>query len=225
MIVSCNACLNRYLIDESLIGPQGRAVRCAACGNSWIQFPQVVEVKSASLEEEHHLHHSHHSRQSYSKPILTVFIVIFLMIGLGFGVYWMRHTLVKTWPVVGNAFEKLGILKEDPATGLLFENIVPLRTQEKTRSLLVLKGEIVNTTKEVRSLSNLTILIQGDCSDVGFFQRLLSKFVYRLAGDRCIIDKWRHTLTQNRLLPGERLGFETAPHPIRDSASEIIVEF
>jgi predicted Zn finger-like uncharacterized protein len=35
MILTCASCATRYYTDEASIPPQGRQVRCAACGNTW----------------------------------------------------------------------------------------------------------------------------------------------------------------------------------------------
>lgn len=35
MILTCPECKTRYLLNEALLGPSGRVVRCAKCGNSW----------------------------------------------------------------------------------------------------------------------------------------------------------------------------------------------
>ena len=39
MIVSCPACSTGFAVDDSLIGPSGRKVRCAKCSHRWHQMP------------------------------------------------------------------------------------------------------------------------------------------------------------------------------------------
>jgi predicted Zn finger-like uncharacterized protein len=39
VIVSCPACATRFSLDASLLGPNGRNVRCAKCGHRWKQEP------------------------------------------------------------------------------------------------------------------------------------------------------------------------------------------
>ncbi|TXH34331.1 MAG: DUF3426 domain-containing protein [Rhodospirillaceae bacterium] len=44
MIVSCPACGTSFTVDDSLIGPAGRKVRCAKCDHRWRQMPVVAEA-------------------------------------------------------------------------------------------------------------------------------------------------------------------------------------
>ncbi|MEJ0023199.1 MAG: MJ0042-type zinc finger domain-containing protein [Alphaproteobacteria bacterium] len=42
MILICASCATRYYADEASIPPQGRVVRCAACGNTWRVEKELV---------------------------------------------------------------------------------------------------------------------------------------------------------------------------------------
>ena len=37
MLISCNKCFSKYLINTADIKPDGRMVKCAKCGNQWFQ--------------------------------------------------------------------------------------------------------------------------------------------------------------------------------------------
>ena len=65
MIISCNECLKRYLIDPISLGETGRVVRCSSCGHAWHQnppedMPKVLEtampIQKTSCETPENIH-------------------------------------------------------------------------------------------------------------------------------------------------------------------------
>jgi predicted Zn finger-like uncharacterized protein len=53
VIVSCPACATRFSLDASLLGPNGRNVRCAKCGHRWRQepAPPIEPLPPVELEQ------------------------------------------------------------------------------------------------------------------------------------------------------------------------------
>ncbi|MBY0565548.1 MAG: zinc-ribbon domain-containing protein [Hyphomonadaceae bacterium] len=51
MILTCTSCSTRYYADDAAIGPNGRTVRCAACGFSWFAEPHLELRTSHDVNE------------------------------------------------------------------------------------------------------------------------------------------------------------------------------
>ena len=54
MLISCNSCNSKYLVNSAELKPDGRNVQCANCGNQWFQESQVFDdnVKEDLTSEE-----------------------------------------------------------------------------------------------------------------------------------------------------------------------------
>lgn len=53
MILTCPSCATSYSVDEAKLGPAGRTVRCAACGERWMAKPESeLELTAAVAESD-----------------------------------------------------------------------------------------------------------------------------------------------------------------------------
>ena len=43
MLISCNYCSSKYLVNSADLKPNGRTVQCATCGNQWYQDTAINE--------------------------------------------------------------------------------------------------------------------------------------------------------------------------------------
>ena len=43
MLISCNSCNSKYLVNSAELKPDGRNVQCANCGNQWFQESQIFD--------------------------------------------------------------------------------------------------------------------------------------------------------------------------------------
>lgn len=51
MILQCPACSARFMINDALVPPEGRTVRCGACKNPWHAMPNPVPMEGDSARK------------------------------------------------------------------------------------------------------------------------------------------------------------------------------
>src|SRR5262245_31690737 len=109
MIVSCQACNTRYLVEPAAIGPNGRLVRCANCGHSWHQMPPAdmphqidADLPPPTLSD---LPRPRASRARWTRGAgLPSLIILLLLLALGGG-YFFRDRVVDRWPQAAQLYE------------------------------------------------------------------------------------------------------------------------
>jgi len=210
------------------MGDNGRLVRCVGCGHSWhhtvdaIQpqvqsiTPQAVPKDSGAIAKE--------TRSPLKRSLGWLTFLCFLSF-IVVGGYFARTSIVSAWPAAEKLYSLAGISIQKPGSGLGLENIVPLQTTKKDQSELVLKGEIINQSKEVQNIPTLNIIVRGDCTQASTLSKIMSKIKNPGKVNTCILEKWSHTLKETKLRPGEKMAFETPAKPIAVGAKDISIEF
>ena len=107
MLISCNSCNSKYLINSADLKPEGKMVECAKCGNQWFQDittkpeninnlsrdNQKIDSKSNSLPTPN-LPSTYVQKEQFS--ILNSILVILFIIILIFGFWFVQNFKVNT---------------------------------------------------------------------------------------------------------------------------------
>jgi predicted Zn finger-like uncharacterized protein len=214
MILTCSACSTRYLVDPSALGAGGRRVRCAKCGESWMQapppdMPRPVEVDPRP-EELRPLPPGSNlpafpSRRDRRAAAAWWGVVLLVAGGLTAGAVVAREEVVTAWPAAARLYDTVGLPVEPLAAGLELRNVQSERRAEDGLTRLVVHGQIVNVSDRERAVPAL-------------------QAVARDAGQQAIRD-WSIAPSRASLLPGEIATFESVlpdPEPV---ISEISITF
>jgi predicted Zn finger-like uncharacterized protein len=212
MIVTCSSCSNRFTLNDSLLPPEGRHVRCTVCYYTWKQLPEKSSSKVPPLIS---LDNSPDfipprafpkKRFRWTGFVLFLAILAILLNIIVFG----RDTIVETWPEAEKGYSLLGLSTTVPGVGLVISNITPRLNANGEIEMLVVEGYVTNTSHDVREFSSLKINIIGEKGS---------------PKTRQILDHWEHYLPKSSLAPGEFIHFETAPRPKIAGGEVVTVEF
>ncbi|MBL0942391.1 MAG: zinc-ribbon domain-containing protein [Alphaproteobacteria bacterium] len=229
MILNCQYCGKRYLVKDEMIGPKGRKVRCVACNHTWLQErleePYEPGDETESINQAEESPSLRPSSKTFSLPFGILCFVAAILLSLG-SLYIARYSIVHMWPPAKQAYQMVGLSVTPPGAGLKIENTSSMYMEENGKTYLIVKGEVVNTSQQVITIPPLIINLRGSCEQLGWFSRVWSWLMgEKTVENNCILQKWRHIFSENRLFSGERVAFETEPYVTVPGATNIVIHF
>lgn len=180
MILICPECATRYRLADNAIGPDGRSVRCKACGHRW--HATLASVAAAELAAA-----SPPSPSPASPPPLAVpeplepaplppplaagsrtrrdralgavaWLLLALLVLVLTAAYLGRNQVVEAFPSMATVYQKVG-LRVELRSGLELRNLSSIRTEENGRQILVVTGEVHNTADQERILPRVRVAL------------------------------------------------------------------
>lgn len=211
MLITCPNCSTRYTVADSAVPPGGRKVRCRSCGHVWFQRPVVEEEPQHTLLAEDFAP----IRRPPPKPakvktpprrgvIIGWAVFVLLLAGVGGGAYAGREQVVRFWPPAARLYALAGLPVDPPGTGLQLQNVRSEQRTENGGALLLVEGQILNTSDVVRPVPKVRAV------SLGF--------------DHKPVQSWVIETTSGQLLPGEIATFRSTQ---RDpgTVAEVMVTF
>jgi len=116
-------------------------------------------------------------------------ILILVVGGIGGSAHFYQTRIVELWPPAGLLFETLGLQPEPEEFGLAIQNVEWEHKREKGKPVLVVHGEVSNTSAKPQSVPRV-------------------RFIIRDEKDRRLF-RWTVTTAQDKLDPGQSTTFST----------------
>ncbi|MDR0753338.1 MAG: zinc-ribbon domain-containing protein [Holosporaceae bacterium] len=116
--------------------------------------------------------------------------VVFVTI---FSLFFAPGSVIKMWPSVADFYRVVGIYDRS-GKSLAIQNLSNFFVMRNNVLYMGLKGELVNTSNSVKSLATITISLKDD-DNVSKSSRYKKE--------------WTHNLTYKKLLPNQKVVFET----------------
>ena len=218
MILTCPACSTRYLVDPATLGMDGRMVRCAKCGHSWMQRPpadmpkpvdlapppEEIEVKPIPPGSNLPAIRKPAPQKPKSKAPLIVSAAAAVVLLLAGGLF-MRQEIAGIWPPSARLFETIGLPVEALGAGLQLQNVRSEKRVEDGITILVIEGQIVNVSERERPVPPLRAVTLGP--------------------DKAPVGDWSFTASHETLLPGEIATFQSEMREPPGVIAEIAITF
>ena len=132
-------------------------------------------------------------------------VLITMLGGLGGGGYWYQAKIVEIWPPAGQLYEMLGLGPVAEQVGLAIRNVKWEHIREDGKPVLVVLGEVTNTSQTQRSVPRLLVVILD-----GRDRRLF---------------RWTAATVKDKLDPGQVTNFLTQLANPPDDARSLAVTF
>ena len=172
MIVSCPACATRFTLDASLLGPNGRNVRCAKCGHRWRQEPAAPIEPLPPVELERPAEVAQMapglaallSGREQPKPapapvmvppklrparpkrkvgIWPWILLLGILCGLAVAAYIFQGPIARMFPAAQDIYSKFGIGESDATRVLQIGNL----KSERRSGILSVRGDVFNPSE------------------------------------------------------------------------------
>ncbi|HTX49356.1 MAG TPA: DUF3426 domain-containing protein [Caulobacteraceae bacterium] len=229
MILTCPECATGYFVDDAQIGPEGRNVKCAACGARWRATPEApasldipsmgatedpVALDQPEVEPERlsgdDLPRAFRTRAEEERRLRRAAISGAIWAGAGLAAVVLiglailfRESVVRAWPQTASAYRAIGF-PVNPV-GLVIEDVRAEPALLQGHAVLEVSGVIRNVVDRVVAAPPLRV-------------SLLNPQGKRVAGQ---ID----ALANARIPPGETRHFVTAIFDPPLSAYVLKIEF
>jgi predicted Zn finger-like uncharacterized protein len=187
VIVSCPACATRFSLDATLLGPNGRNVRCAKCAHRWRQEPpapieplppveldaptepppQMAPGLAALLSGREQQKPAAHVvvppklRPAQPKRKIGVWpwiLLLGILCGLAVAAYLYQGPIARMFPATQEIYGLLGIGGSDPARVLQIGNL----KSEQRSGFLSVRGDVFNPSDYPQKVPPLLLTAQDE---------------------------------------------------------------
>ena len=98
MLLTCPNCETVFRVDSDRIGPEGQSVRCSVCAHVWQADAPMLTPEAEPGEMRRAL-----------GAVLTPFIILVLLLGIGIGAVHQRSTITAYMPEMITFYDRFGL--------------------------------------------------------------------------------------------------------------------
>jgi predicted Zn finger-like uncharacterized protein len=223
MILTCPACVTRFLVEGLTIPAEGRDVRCGRCKHVWHQEPiaetepppadfQTAPVPESMRESPpldwmpRPLTAAYPQKRRRNLWVSELAASVALIVFLG-GMLLFRNEVVAAWEPAARFYDSVGLPVPVTGQGLAIEKLEVKTYRNAGKIVLLVSGHVVNTSKTPTTIPPLVLSVRDTAK-----RELL---------------QWAHTIPeeQQRLAGGATIAFHTQQLVDNELATNLLVRF
>lgn len=230
IILECYQCSTQFKISPSLLGSQGKKVRCARCKHEWIakapnnslleptvnaeDIQPILPGTTSSLiaesaKKENLFYRAPLENQStFLSGLFLMVTILFLIPSL---LYLGRYKIVELVPNVRPLYQCLGFDTGEDLKSFTLSNLTYTQALQNGVSTIIVKSNLINTTKRVLKSPNILISLYGtgNCPPLTWKDKLLGGEFSREEG-HCILERWTVQINDGQMLPAQTIAIESS---------------
>jgi predicted Zn finger-like uncharacterized protein len=235
IILECYRCSAQFKITPSLLGPQGKKVRCARCKHEWIAKAPLEDTRSIdilSAEDTQPIlpgttsslmaDSAKKEKLFYRAPLETksillsnVFLLLVLLFTIPSFLYIGRYKIADLIPHSRVLYNRAGIDVGEDLKAFSLSDLSHTQALQNGASTIIVRGTLTNTTKKIATTPNVLITLYGtgDCPPITWKDKLLKGEFMDQEDGYCTLEQWAVQINDREMLPSQNISIETS-HPI-----------
>jgi hypothetical protein len=119
--------------------------------------------------------------------VFSVFVSVYSL-------FFAKNAVLRIWPAVVDFYTVIGMYSDDNQQAFAVQNVSNFFVHKNEKLYMGLKGELANMSDEIRELPSITISLKDELPS---------------SKNSCFEKIWTHSLTRKKLLPNQKITFET----------------
>ena len=231
IILECYQCSTQFKISPSLLGHEGKKVRCTRCNHEWIAKASMEDVPKPNFNPEDTqpilpntssslmAESAKKEKLFYSAPLETkptflsrIFLLLLVLFTLPIFLYLGRYKIVELIPHMRPIYHHIGLDVGEDLKVLSLNNVTYTQARQDGISTIIVRGQLANTTDKIVRTPNILIRLRGigNCPSLTWKDRMLTgKFMDEDDG-HCTLEQWTMQINDDEMLPSQVIPIETS---------------
>lgn len=176
MILKCPECNTRFIVNEALLEPHGRKVKCAKCTHVWFQEPNRIDGEPApKVADAPKIEEIPQSVRpipegsglpvptydwNFSVMRFVSLFVAFVFIGTAL-LIGFRDKIVPLWEPSAKIYDMIGMSVLTEGHGIAIEDVTVVESFSEGKKRVTVSGFLRNTTDIDRHVPHLKVTLEG----------------------------------------------------------------
>ena len=227
IILECYQCSTQFKITPSLLGTQGKKVRCIRCKHEWIAKAPAEDIRNLSAEQPIFpspstsllTESSKKENLLYRAPLATksnfllnMIVIIVLLSTIAAVLYIGRYQIADLIPSSRTLYKQIGIDVGDDLKAFSLSNLTHTHALQNGIATIIIRGKLTNTDEKQHTTPMVIVTLYGtgNCPVLSWKDKLLHGDFTNQEDGHCALEKWSVSMGDGTIAPSQTISMETS---------------